>query len=88
MGSSEIYGVVDQLPEITESLIVGFENSKDKYIIAAVRCAQRRLRIERRIEKQDPERHSERPFARHVPDEIYAVMSVPKTLNSKRLEVP
>ena len=88
MGSSEIYGVVDELPEIAESLIVGFENSKGKYIMPLFVVLKEGVELNDALKNKIRNAIRSALSPRHVPDEIYAVMSVPKTLNSKRLEVP
>lgn len=88
MGSSEIYGVVDELPEIAESLIVGFENSKGKYIMPLFVVLKEGFEFNDALKNKIRNAIRNALSPRHVPDEIYEVMSVPKTLNSKRLEVP
>ncbi|MFH0958892.1 MAG: acetoacetate--CoA ligase [Pseudomonadota bacterium] len=88
MGSSEIYGVVDELPEITESLVVGFENSNGKYIMPLFVVLQEGLEFNETLKNKIRNAIRSALSPRHVPDEIYEVSSVPKTLNSKRLEVP
>ncbi len=88
MGSSEIYGVVDELPEISESLIVGFENSKGKYIMPLFVVLKEGVDFSDALKDKIRNAIRNALSPRHVPDEIYAVLSIPKTLNSKRLEVP
>ena len=88
MGSSEIYGVVDELPEIVESLVVGFENSKGNYIMPLFVVLKEGLKFDDTLRNKIRSAIRTSLSPRHVPDEIYAVSSIPKTLNSKRLEVP
>ena len=88
MGSSEIYGVVDELPEILESLVVGFENSKGNYIMPLFVVLKEGLEFDDTLRNKIRSAIRTALSPRHVPDEIYAVSSIPKTLNSKRLEVP
>jgi hypothetical protein len=54
---------------------------------AAVRRARGRRRL-RRLGAGDPCRDPSRPLPRHVPDDIVAAPSVPRTLTGKRVEVP
>jgi acetoacetyl-CoA synthetase len=88
MGSSEIYGVVDELPEVLESLVVGFENAKGKYIMPLFVVLKDDVVFDDvlRDKIKNAIRRSLSP--RHLPDEIHAVQSIPKTLNGKRLEIP
>jgi len=88
MGSSEIYGVVEELPEVTDSLIVGFEDPSGQYLMPLFVVLKEGVDLDAAlIEKiRDTIRKALSP--RHVPDAIYAVSDVPRTLNSKKLEVP
>jgi acetoacetyl-CoA synthetase len=88
MGSSEIYSVVEEIPEIADSLVVGYEASPGKYVMplfvvlneGGVLNEELRTKIKKQI----------RTFLspRHVPDEIHSIPEIPKTLNAKKLEVP
>lgn len=88
MGTSEFYRVVEQLPEIADSLVVdtGSLEHGDKLWLFVVLAAGATLdaALEKRI--RDTIRGELSP--RHVPDEIRAVAEVPRTLNGKKLEVP
>ncbi|MGC8489724.1 MAG: acetoacetate--CoA ligase, partial [Clostridia bacterium] len=87
MGSSEIYRVVENMPEVTDSLAVDLEYRgrastlalfvvlADGESIDTVR-EQVRARIRRDLSP------------RHVPDVILPVAAIPRTLNGKKLEVP
>ncbi len=88
MGTSEFYRVVEELPEIADSLVVdtgalGRDGRLLLFIVLregvglsdALRDALRaRIRVDL--------------SPRHLPDEIIAIPEVPKTLNGKKLEVP
>jgi acetoacetyl-CoA synthetase len=89
IGTSEFYGVVESLPEIAESLVVHLPDDRGGpgelilFVVlreGAALDAALRDRIGRAL------RESLSP--RHVPDEIHAIPSVPRTLNNKKLEVP
>ncbi|WP_328472473.1 acetoacetate--CoA ligase [Streptomyces sp. NBC_00448] len=88
MGSSDIYEVVERLPEIAESLVIGVEQPDGGYWMPLfVRLAPGaalddglRDRIRTAIRAQ--------LSPRHVPDEVIAVPGVPHTLTGKRIEVP
>ncbi|MCI0385713.1 acetoacetate--CoA ligase [Streptomyces sp. CNQ085] len=88
MGSADIYEVVERLPEIRESLVIGAEQPDGGYWMPLfVHLAQEavlddalRDRIRRSIREQ--------LSPRHVPDEIIEVEGVPHTLTGKRLEIP
>jgi acetoacetyl-CoA synthetase len=88
MGSSDIYEVVERLPEIHESLVIGVEQADGGYWMplfvhlaeGAVLDDALRDRIRDVIRAQ--------LSPRHVPDEVIAVPGVPHTLTGKRIEVP
>ncbi|MGW5288167.1 acetoacetate--CoA ligase [Rhodococcus pyridinivorans] len=88
MGSADIYQVVENLPEITEALVLGIERSDGGYwmplfvVLAdgAVLDDALRDRIRAAIRAQ--------ASPRHVPDDIIAAPGVPHTRTGKKLEVP
>ncbi len=88
MGSSDIYEVVERLPEIRESLVIGVEEPDGGYWMPLfVRLAEGatlddalRDRVKRAIRAE--------LSPRHVPDEIIEVPGIPHTLTGKRIEVP
>ncbi|MBP0461435.1 acetoacetate--CoA ligase [Streptomyces montanisoli] len=88
MGSADIYEVVERLPEIRESLVVGIEQPDGGYWMPLfVHLAEGasldddlRLRIKQAIRAD--------LSPRHVPDEIIEAPGVPHTLTGKRIEVP
>jgi len=88
MGSADIYEVVERLPQIRESLVIGLEQPDGGYwmplfVVLADGCS---LDDELRAAVRTSLREQLSP--RHVPDEIIAVAALPHTLTGKRLEVP
>ena len=87
-GTSELYGVVDAVPEVLDSLVVGLEREDGSYwmpLFVALRAGATlddalRARISAAI------RTALSP--RHVPDEIIEVPAIPRTLTGKKMEVP
>ena len=86
--SSEIYGVVEELPEVVESLIVGFEDPSGRYIMPLFVVLEAGVKFDDALKGKIKSAIRNALSPRHVPDEIYAVPAVPKTLNGKKLEVP
>ncbi|MGW4302468.1 acetoacetate--CoA ligase [Streptomyces sp. NPDC004376] len=88
MGSADIYEVVERLPEIKESLVIGIEQPDGGYWMPLfVHLAPDTVlddALRDRIKKAIREQLS----PRHVPDEIIEVPGVPHTLTGKRIEVP
>jgi acetoacetyl-CoA synthetase len=88
MGTSELYRVVEELPEIADSLVVdtselGVEGQLLLFIVLCEGSAlddALRQRINQALSRQ--------LSPRHVPNRVYAVEQVPRTLNGKKVEVP
>ncbi len=87
MGSSEIYSVVEDMKEIADSLIVGFEAGGRYHMPLFVVLREGETLSD---DLKDKIKHTIRSSLspRHVPDEIFSVPDVPRTLNGKKLEVP
>jgi acetoacetyl-CoA synthetase len=88
LGTSEIYQVVDRMPEIAESLVIGLEERDGSYhIVLFVQLVENAAlggELDKRI-RDEVRRHAS---PRHVPDEIVAVPGIPHTRTGKKLEVP
>ncbi len=86
MGTSEFYRIVEQLPEIKDSLVVevGGENAELVLFIVLAPNASLDETLRRRINRTLRRELS----PRHAPDRIIAVPEIPKTLNGKKLEIP
>jgi acetoacetyl-CoA synthetase len=88
MGSSEIYAAVEELPEVVDSLVIGFDTAGGKYLMPLFVVLQEGLELDEALKKKINTKIRSTLSPRHVPDEIYAVADVPRTLNGKKLEVP
>lgn len=88
MGSSEFYRVVEDIPEIVDSLVVdtGQLGSEGRLLLFVV--VRRGVSLDERLQGRIREKLRQEISPRYVPDEIYAVSGVPRTLNEKKLEVP
>jgi acetoacetyl-CoA synthetase len=88
MGTSEIYRVVEALPEIADSLAIDLEAlGRESYLALFVVLAEgARLDGELRARIDAAIRADVSP--RHTPDDIVAIDQVPYTLSGKKMEVP
>ena len=88
MGTSEFYTVVEDIPEVKDSLVVYIDSSgtDGKLLLFIVLNLGRQLDepLRDRINQQLRTHLS----PRHVPDNIVAIPEVPYTLNGKKMEVP
>jgi acetoacetyl-CoA synthetase len=88
MGSSEIYSAVEDLAEVADSLVIGFETSQGKYLMPLFVVLNEDVKLDAALKKKISTKIRDTLSPRHVPDEIYAIPDVPRTLNAKKLEVP
>jgi len=83
MGTSEIYSAVLALDEILDALVVDVDGWMALFVVlrdGAVLDDELRDALTHRIREDCS--------PRHVPDDVYAVAEVPRTLSGKLLEVP
>ena len=88
MGSSEIYSVVDELPEVLECLIVGYDGPDGQYRMPLFVALNPGYELDDALKAKIKNSVRSALSPRHVPDEVFAIAEVPKTLNAKKLEVP
>jgi acetoacetyl-CoA synthetase len=88
MGTAEFYRVVEELPEIADSLVVDTSGLEDdgKLWLFVVLAESATLAPD--LEKKLRSVLRDRVSPRHVPDEIVQIPEVPRTLNGKKVEVP
>jgi acetoacetyl-CoA synthetase len=88
MGTSEFYRIVEELPEIIDSLVIdtGTLGTEGRLILYVVLTPGTELDAGLTAKIKAALRSAISP--RHVPDEIHQVPGVPRTLSGKKLEVP
>ncbi|HLG10072.1 MAG TPA: acetoacetate--CoA ligase [Gaiellaceae bacterium] len=85
LGTSEMYGVVEEIDEVLDSLIVHIEDGDELLLFVVLRPGIE-LDDDRRASIAGTLRTALSP--RHAPDTIVAVPAIPRTLTGKKLEVP
>lgn len=89
MGTSEIYRVVEGMPEIRDSLVVDLtEMDGQGRIQLFIVLHDASVVLDEDLLARIREAVKEKCSPRHVPDDIFVVPEVPRTLNGKKLEVP
>jgi acetoacetyl-CoA synthetase len=88
LGTSEFYGLVESLEFVADSLVVHLTDrgGDEGRLVLFVRTVDGTLDDARRTTIRTALRTQLSP--RHVPDAIFAVRSVPRTLSGKKLEIP
>jgi acetoacetyl-CoA synthetase len=88
MGTVEFYSIVEALPEIAEALVIdtGGLGREDQLLLFV--ALQPGLKCDDAVRAKIVKTLRAEVSPRHVPDAIYDVPEIPRTLNGKKLEVP
>jgi len=87
-GTSELYGVVEGIPEIADSLVIGLELPGGRYWMPLFVVPADGVDLDDALESKIRTTIRETLSARHIPDAIVAIPAVPRTLTGKKMEVP
>jgi acetoacetyl-CoA synthetase len=85
VGTSELYAVVEGLPEIADSVVIHLDAADELILFVALREG---VTLDQPLEGRIRAALRTGLSPRHVPDRIVAVPGVPRTLSNKKLEVP
>jgi acetoacetyl-CoA synthetase len=88
LGSSDFYDVLETMPEISETLVIGVEQPDDGYWLGLFVVPAPGHVLDDALKRTIVTTLRTRLTPRHVPDEIVEAPAVPHTLSGKRLEVP
>ncbi len=88
MGSGDFYTVIESLPEVENSLIVGFDRPGGAYYMPLFVVLQQGLALDDAMKGKIKDKIRTELSPRHLPDDIFAVPDIPCTLTGKKLEVP
>lgn len=88
MGTSEIYSAVESVEGITDSLVVDVSNEKGEAFMPLFVVLAEGVSLTPDLKKELAKQIRENCSPRHVPNEVYEIEEVPRTLNGKKLEVP
>ena len=88
MGSSELYRVIEGLPEVLDSLIVGVELPGGNYYMPLFVVLREGVTLDDALKTRIKQALRGSISPHHVPDEILEIAEVPYTLSGKKMEVP
>ncbi|HWA55043.1 MAG TPA: acetoacetate--CoA ligase [Solirubrobacterales bacterium] len=88
MGTSEIYRAVLSLKEIVDALVVDVPRPGAESWMPLFVVLREGAEMSDELRKEIARRVRERCSPRHVPDEVFVIAEVPRTLSGKVLEVP
>ncbi|MDE5414539.1 acetoacetate--CoA ligase [Alkalihalobacterium chitinilyticum] len=87
-GTSDIYRVVEVLDEVMESLVIDLEVlGRDSSLLLFV-VLNPKTHLDAQLVTKIREQIRKHVSPRFMPDNVYAVEQIPKTLNGKKMEVP
>ena len=88
MGTAELYRAVEAMPEVMDSLVVDLEYlGRESYMPLFV-VLREGLVLDDALTRRLRESIKTALSARHVPNDIFQVSSVPRTLSGKKMELP
>ncbi|MDQ2928825.1 MAG: acetoacetate--CoA ligase [Pseudomonadota bacterium] len=88
MGTAELYRAVEALPEVLDSLVVDLEYlGRESYMPLFV-VLREGLTLDDELTGRMRSRIKTALSARHVPNDIFQVSAVPRTLSGKKMELP
>jgi acetoacetyl-CoA synthetase len=88
MGTSELYRAVEALPEVLDSLVVDLEYlGRESYMPLFV-VLREGFVLDDALVARLKAAIREALSARHVPNEIFQVSAIPRTLSGKKMELP
>ncbi len=88
MGTSEFYRVVEDIAEILDSLVIDLEGLGRASYMPLFVVLKPGYTLDENLQSTIRQRIRTALSPRHIPDEIFAIPEVPRTLNGKKLEVP
>ncbi len=88
MGTAELYRAVEALPEVLDSLVVDLEYlGRESYMPLFV-VLREGLVLDAALRASIKQSIREALSARHVPNEVFQVSAIPRTLSGKKMELP
>ena len=88
MGTAELYRKVEALDEVLDSLVVDLEYLGRESCMALFVQLRPGMTLDAALDRRIRQALREGLSARHVPNEIFAVDGIPKTITGKKLELP
>ncbi|MEY4883130.1 MAG: hypothetical protein RIS34_984 [Pseudomonadota bacterium] len=88
MGTAEIYHVVESLPEVRDCLVVDLEFLGRASSMPLFVVLHEGKSLDDDLRSRIAQQIRTKASPRHVPDQIYQVAEIPRTLTGKKMEVP
>ena len=88
IGTAEIYRVVEELPEVLDSMVVDLEYLGRPSFMPLFVVLRPGAVLDRTLVERINQQIRTKASGRHVPDAVVQVSEIPRTLSGKKMEVP
>jgi acetoacetyl-CoA synthetase len=88
MGTSEVYRVVESIPRVSDSLVVDMEFLGGRPYMPLFVVLRGDAKLDDSLRSEINQRIRSELSPKMIPDDIFSVSEIPRTLNGKKLEVP
>ena len=88
MGTAEIYAAVENIEEVADSLVVDVSRPDGDNYMPLFVVLKEGAELDEDLTGRIKQSIRESATPRHLPNDIFAVPEIPRTLNGKKLEVP
>ena len=88
MGTAELYRAVESLPEVLDSLVVDLEHLGRESWMPLFVVLREGVELDAALKTRIKQSIREALSARHVPNDVFQVAAVPRTLSGKKMELP
>lgn len=88
MGTSELYRVVEGFEEVADSLVIDLEYLGKESYMALFVVPRVGVSLDASLQQRLSDAIRTQLSARHVPNGVFAIPDVPRTISGKKLEVP
>ena len=88
MGTAELYRAVEALPEVLDSLVVDLEYLGRESWMPLFVVLREGMVLDQALNKRIKQVIREALSARHVPNDVFQVSAIPRTLSGKKMELP
>ena len=89
MGTSELYRVVEEFAEVSDSLVIDLEYlGRESFMALFVMLRNGEIAVSTELNKILNDAIRSKLSARYVPNAIVAIPEVPRTMSGKKMEVP
>lgn len=87
-GSSEIYNAVESVPEVLDSLVVDLSGYNREPYMPLFVVLREEVELTDELRQKIKRKIKEEVSPRHIPDDIFTIKEVPRTLTGKKMEIP